>query len=96
VKAIGVSNFGPPLLRRLLKSAKVVPAANQMETHPGLPLVELKALCDEAGVLLIAYSPLGLSLRSSHQACTADARERAQASRSPARGSRPCSRTRAS
>jgi glycerol 2-dehydrogenase (NADP+) len=88
VKAIGVSNFGPPLLRRLLKSAKVVPAANQMEMHPGLPLAELKALCDEVGVLLIAYSPLGPSPRSPRRVCTADAWERARRPAAAGRGPR--------
>jgi glycerol 2-dehydrogenase (NADP+) len=88
VKAIGVSNFGPPLLRRLLKSAKVVPAANQMEMHPGLPLVELKALCDEVGVLLIAYSPLGPSPRSPRRVCLADARQRACRPASTRQGAR--------
>jgi diketogulonate reductase-like aldo/keto reductase len=59
VKAIGVSNFGPPLLRRLLKSARVVPAALQVEAHPSLPREELKDICDEHKILFVAYSPLG-------------------------------------
>lgn len=32
-KAVGVSNFSIPFLERLLKSAKTVPAANQVELH---------------------------------------------------------------
>lgn len=34
VKAIGVSNFSVKTLTELLKHAKVVPAMNQVETHP--------------------------------------------------------------
>ncbi|KAG9078130.1 hypothetical protein FRC06_008516 [Ceratobasidium sp. 370] len=38
VKAIGVSNFSVEFLERLLKEAKVVPAVNQIELHPQVPL----------------------------------------------------------
>ena len=34
VKAIGVSNFSVPYLKRLLESATVIPAVNQIESHP--------------------------------------------------------------
>ncbi len=34
VKAIGVSNFSVSYLERLLKAATVVPAVNQIESHP--------------------------------------------------------------
>lgn len=34
VKAIGVSNFSVPYLQELLKFATVVPAVNQIESHP--------------------------------------------------------------
>lgn len=33
VKAIGVSNYSIPILEELLKTAKVVPAVNQIELH---------------------------------------------------------------
>lgn len=35
-KAIGVSNWSIPKLERLLKSAEITPAANQIELHPYL------------------------------------------------------------
>lgn len=35
-KAIGVSNWSIPKLEKLLKHAKVAPAANQIELHPYL------------------------------------------------------------
>jgi hypothetical protein len=61
VRAIGVSNFGVPLLQKLAADArvKVVPATNQMELHPCLPLVSLRAYAKEAGIVLTAYSPIG-------------------------------------
>ena len=41
VRAIGVSNFEPHHLRRLLDSSDVVPAVNQIEFHPYLQQHEL-------------------------------------------------------
>ncbi len=59
VRSIGVSNFSVALLEVLLKETTVVPATNQVEMHPCLPSFELKKYCDEKGIILIAYSPLG-------------------------------------
>lgn len=58
-KAIGVSNVSQEFLERLLKTAKVTPAANQVELHPYLPQHELVNFCHSKGVLCQAYSPLG-------------------------------------
>jgi glycerol 2-dehydrogenase (NADP+) len=60
VKAIGISNFGIPLVERLLETAQVVPVTNQVELHPCLPYEELKTYCESKGILLTAYSPLGM------------------------------------
>lgn len=59
VKAIGVSNFSVPFLKKLLESAEVTPAANQIENHPYLPQQEIVDFCKEKGILVQAYSPLG-------------------------------------
>ncbi|KAI5117866.1 hypothetical protein M0805_006568 [Coniferiporia weirii] len=59
VKSIGVSNFSVKNLEKLLASANVVPAANQVELHPCFPQVELKKYCEDKGILLTAYSPFG-------------------------------------
>ncbi|GLB37387.1 putative aado keto reductase [Lyophyllum shimeji] len=61
VKAIGVSNFSVRTLTELLPHCNVIPATNQVEMHPCLPQVELKQFCEEKGILLTAYSPLGRS-----------------------------------
>ncbi|QIK84714.1 aldo/keto reductase [Sanguibacter sp. HDW7] len=59
VRAIGVSNFMPEHLRRLLDTASVVPAVNQIEVHPYFSQPELRALHAELGILTQAWSPIG-------------------------------------
>ncbi|KAI5476694.1 zinc-binding alcohol dehydrogenase [Pseudohyphozyma bogoriensis] len=59
VKAIGVSNFSIKTLEALLLTAEIVPAVNQVETHPYLPVEELLQFCTEKGIHMTAYSPLG-------------------------------------
>ena len=59
VRAIGVSNFDVDNLTELLKSAKVVPAVNQIESHPYNPDHELVKLCQDKGIVVTAYTPLG-------------------------------------
>ncbi|PZT77715.1 MULTISPECIES: aldo/keto reductase [unclassified Streptomyces] len=58
-KAIGVSNFLPEHLKRLLGETSVVPALNQIELHPQLQQAESRALHAEHGILTEAWSPLG-------------------------------------
>lgn len=59
VKAIGVSNFPKEYLDKLLETAKVVPAVNQIEFHPGYLQKDTVALCQSNGILVQAWSPLG-------------------------------------
>jgi glycerol 2-dehydrogenase (NADP+) len=59
VKTIGVSNFSVKTLKQLLPHCSIVPATNQVELHPCLPQNDLKTFCEEKGILLTAYSPLG-------------------------------------
>jgi glycerol 2-dehydrogenase (NADP+) len=59
VKTIGVSNFSIKTLNELLPHVKVVPATNQVEAHPCLPQDDLIKYCEEKGILVVAYSPLG-------------------------------------
>ncbi|KAF7554989.1 hypothetical protein G7Z17_g2524 [Cylindrodendrum hubeiense] len=58
-RAIGVSNWTVPGLKKLLAYAKVQPSVNQIEVHPFLPNYELVKFCQENDILPQAYSPLG-------------------------------------
>ncbi|MFD1065935.1 aldo/keto reductase [Oceanobacillus locisalsi] len=58
VRAIGVSNFHVQHLERLLPEAEIVPAINQVEFHPHLTQVGLRAFCENQGIYLEAWSPL--------------------------------------
>lgn len=58
-KHIGVSNFSVKNLEILLPKVKVVPAVNQVESHIYLPQIGLDKYCQEKGIILTAYSPLG-------------------------------------
>jgi diketogulonate reductase-like aldo/keto reductase len=59
VRAIGVSNFMPAHLERLLADASVVPAVNQIEVHPYFQQTMLQRLHAEHGILTQAWSPIG-------------------------------------
>ncbi|GAA5840824.1 hypothetical protein JCM11251_001706 [Rhodosporidiobolus azoricus] len=59
VKAIGISNFSIPFIEELLKTAKIVPAVNQVELHPYLPQHELIDYLKSKNIRAEAYSPLG-------------------------------------
>ncbi|WP_299538338.1 aldo/keto reductase [uncultured Streptomyces sp.] len=58
-KAIGVSNFLPEHLERLIGETSVVPALNQIELHPQLQQAESRAFHAEHGIATEAWSPLG-------------------------------------
>ena len=59
VRAIGVSNFMPEHLERLLAVAAVVPAVNQIEVHPYFQQTALQYVHAEHGILTQAWSPIG-------------------------------------
>lgn len=59
VKSIGISNFNSKQIDRLLASATIKPVTNQVEVHPYLAQVQLKKFCEDRGIVLTAYSPLG-------------------------------------
>ncbi|CAM6124394.1 unnamed protein product [Calypogeia fissa] len=68
VKAVGVSNYGPKQLVRIHRylDKKGVPlSALQVQfslISYGPDQKEVKAICDDLGIALIAYSPLGLGM----------------------------------
>jgi diketogulonate reductase-like aldo/keto reductase len=59
VRAIGVSNFMPAHLERLLRETSVVPAVNQIELHPYFQQTELQRMHAAHGIVTQAWSPIG-------------------------------------
>ena len=64
-KSIGVSNFLPKHLEAILKTAKVVPACNQIEFHPYLQHTELLEFNKKHGIATEAYGPLSAVTKAS-------------------------------
>lgn len=59
VRAIGVSNFLPEHLDRLVAAADVLPVVNQVEVHPTFQQADVLASTLGHGIAVEAYSPLG-------------------------------------
>ncbi|UUT36554.1 aldo/keto reductase [Microbacterium elymi] len=59
VRAIGVSNFIPDHLDRLLAATDVVPAINQVELHPYFSQPDVRAMDAAHGIVTQAWSPIG-------------------------------------
>lgn len=57
IKAIGVSNFLPDRLMDLIVHNEVVPAVNQIETHPFYQQTEVTAFLKEQGVQHQSWAP---------------------------------------
>ncbi len=58
VRAIGVSNFQPAHLERVIEETGVTPAVNQVELHPRLQQAGLRREHEELGIVTEAWSPL--------------------------------------
>ncbi|WCJ37066.1 NAD(P)-linked oxidoreductase superfamily protein [Euphorbia peplus] len=58
-KSIGVSNFTCKNLDKLLATATILPALNQVEMNPCWQQKKLKPFCEERGIHITAYGPLG-------------------------------------
>ncbi|ANI92669.1 aldo/keto reductase [Dietzia timorensis] len=59
VRAIGISNFMPHHLDRLLAETEIVPAVNQVEVHPYFRQSAVQEANAKHGVLTQAWSPIG-------------------------------------
>ncbi|WP_231511337.1 aldo/keto reductase [Arthrobacter sp. UNC362MFTsu5.1] len=59
VKAIGVSNFKPDHLRKIIEATGVVPDVNQIQLSPTLARTQPRAVHRELGILTQSWSPIG-------------------------------------
>jgi 2,5-diketo-D-gluconate reductase A len=58
VRSVGVSNFQPDHLDRIISETGVVPVVNQVEMHPRFVNAEVRAACARHGIAIEAWSPL--------------------------------------
>jgi len=66
-RSIGVSNFTPDLIEKLVKEVNVVPSTNQVEFHAFFYQKELLDYCREKSIQIEAYSPLARAKYLDHK-----------------------------
>lgn len=59
IRAIGISNFPVEKIQEILDQCEIVPAVMQVECHPYYPAEAVKPFCDEHGIALQSWFPLG-------------------------------------
>lgn len=59
LRAIGISNFPVEKIQDILDNCEIVPAVMQVEAHPYYPAELVKGFCEEKGIKLQAWYPLG-------------------------------------
>ncbi|MBB6187892.1 aldo/keto reductase [Rhodanobacter sp. MP7CTX1] len=58
-KSIGLSDITLPKLKEIVAIARIKPAVVEVECHPFLPEWELLEFCQQHGIVLLAFAPLG-------------------------------------
>ena len=58
-RSIGVSNFNPEHIQRLIDETGVTPVINQIELHPDFPRKDARAWHDKHRIVTQSWSPLG-------------------------------------
>jgi alcohol dehydrogenase (NADP+) len=58
-RSIGLSDITLPKLKEIVEVARIKPAVVQVECHPYLPEWELLEFCQQHGIVLLAFAPLG-------------------------------------
>jgi 2,5-diketo-D-gluconate reductase A len=74
LRSVGVSNFQPAHLDRILAETGVTPAVNQIEVHPYFLNAAARDACVAHGIAIEAWSPLGRGELLKDDAVTAVAR----------------------
>jgi 2,5-diketo-D-gluconate reductase A len=59
LRNVGVSNFQPEHLRRIIDATGITPVVNQVEAHPYFGNTAVMAACAEHHIAVEAWSPLG-------------------------------------
>ncbi|MDJ0276328.1 aldo/keto reductase [Sphingomonas sp. 2R-10] len=75
VASIGVSNFSPDHLDRIVDATGVVPALNQIELHPTFQQRKARAAHERLGIVTQSWSPLGQGTLLTDPTIAAIARE---------------------
>lgn len=60
IRAIGVSNFDPNDIENILKHCEIIPHVNQIGYFIGLDQKKTLEYCETKGIVVEAYSPLGI------------------------------------
>jgi alcohol dehydrogenase (NADP+) len=58
-KSIGLSDIRLEKVKEIVAAARIKPAVVQVECHPYLPEWELLDFCEQHGIVLLAFAPLG-------------------------------------
>jgi diketogulonate reductase-like aldo/keto reductase len=58
-KSIGLSDIALEALKKIVAAARIKPAVVQIESHPYLPEWEMLEFCQQHGIILLAFAPLG-------------------------------------
>lgn len=66
IRVPGVSNFHRHHLDELFTSCNVVPMVNQIEVHPSLAQMDLRAYCTQHDIAVTAWAPLGTGIVFTH------------------------------
>ena len=59
IRAIGLSNFMPHHVKKLMETARIKPMVDQSEVHPGWPHTDEIIKLQDMGILVEAWGPLG-------------------------------------
>lgn len=59
IRAIGLSNFLPHHIENIWQNCEIYPAVDQIEFHPGYSQEAVLSYCQEKGIQVQAWSPLG-------------------------------------
>ncbi|MCP1475858.1 diketogulonate reductase-like aldo/keto reductase [Pseudomonas sp. EB276 TE3739] len=58
-KSIGLSDITLQALKDIVAAARIKPAVVQIESHPYLPEWDMLEFCQQHGIILLAFAPLG-------------------------------------